>query len=127
MFTDASAEYFYNPEVPGMPVALVMDGEVVYTFPTWKTFGDILISATEFRDASSQYPDHEGITVEIVKNNVVVETWQTTEYVGSILLSEPTILDISQYENGGYVEDLNAAFDGEKFIIHRNNSRNQIN
>jgi hypothetical protein len=52
-----------------------------------------------------------------LSNEEVIETWQTTEYVGSILLSEPLILDISQYENGGYVEDLKASFDGVKFII----------
>lgn len=117
MVTDASVEYFYSPEIPGMPIALVIDGEVLYTAPVWSTFGQILLDATGFRDVSSIYPEHNGITVEILSNEEVVETWQTTEYVGSILLSEPLILDISQYENGGYVEDLKASFDGVKFII----------
>ena len=117
MVTDASVEYFYSPEIPGMPIALVIDGEVLYTAPVWSSFGQILLDATEFRDVSSTYPEHNGITVELLSNEEVIETWQTTEYVGSILLSEPLILDISQYENGGYVEDLKASFDGTKFII----------
>jgi len=117
MVTDASVEYFYSPEVSGMPIALVIDGEVLYTAPVWSSFGQILLNATEFRDVSSTYPEHNGITVELLSNEEVTETWQTTEYVGSILLSEPLILDISQYENGERVEDLKASFDGTKFII----------
>jgi hypothetical protein len=127
MVTDASVEYFYSPEVPGMPIALVIDGEVLYTVPVWSTFGELLLSATEFKDISPQYPNHEGITVQIVSNGKDVEVWQTTEYVGSILLSEPLILDISKYENGGHVEDLRASFDGEKFIIHGNALNSTLN
>lgn len=117
MVTDASVEYFYSPEIPGMPIALVIDGEVLYTVPVWSTFGQILLNATEFKDVSSNYPEHNGIVVEILSNGEVLETWQTTEYVGSILLSNALVLDISQYENGGHVEDLKASFDGIKFII----------
>jgi hypothetical protein len=117
MVTDVSIDYLYSPEIPGMPIALVIDGEVLYTVPVWSTFGQILLDATEFRDVSSTYPTHDGITVEILSNEEIIETWQTTEYVGSILLSEPLILDLSKYENGGHVEDLKASFDGTKFII----------
>ena len=117
MVTDASIDYLYSPEIPGMPIALVIDGEVLYTAPVWSTFGEILLNATEFRDVSSTYPEHAGITLEILSNEKVVETWQTTEYVGSIILSNALILDLSKYENGGYVEDLKASFDGVKFII----------
>ena len=117
MVTDASIDYLYSPEIPGMPVAFVIDGEVLYTAPVWSTFGQILLDATEFRDVSSTYPEHAGITLEILSNEEVIETWQTTEYVGSILLSEALILDLSKYENGNSVEDLKASFDGTKFII----------
>ena len=117
MVTDASIDYIYSPEVPGMPIALVIDGEVLYTAPVWSSFGQILLDATEFRDVSSTYPTHDGITIEILSNEEVIETWQTSEYVGSILLSEALILDLSQYENGGHVEDLKASFDGTKFTI----------
>jgi len=117
MVTDALVEYFYSPEIPGTPIALVIDGDVLYTAPVWATFGQVLLNATGFRDVSSTYPEHIGMTIEILSNEEVVETWQTTEYVGSILLSEPLILDISKYENGEYVEDLKASFDGIKFII----------
>ena len=117
MVTDASIDYIYSPEIPGMPIALVIDGEVLYTAPVWSSFGQILLDATEFRDVSSTYPTHDGITIEILSNEEVVETWQTSEYVGSILLSEALILDLSKYENGGHVEDLKASFDGTKFII----------
>ena len=117
MVTDASIDYTYSPEIPGMPIALVIDGEVLYTAPVWSSFGQILLDATEFRDVSSTYPTHDGITIEILSNEEVIETWQTSEYVGSILLSEALILDLSQYENGLHVEDLKASFDGTKFII----------
>lgn len=117
MVTDASIDYTYSPEIPGMPIALVIDGEVLYTAPVWSSFGQILLDATEFRDVSSTYPTHDGITIEILSNEEVIETWQTSEYVGSILLSEALILDLSKYENGGHVEDLKASFDGTKFII----------
>lgn len=117
MVTDVSIDYLYSPEIPGMPIALVIDGEVLYTAPVWSSFGQILLDATEFKDVSSTYPTHDGITVEILSNEEVIETWQTTEYVGSILLSEPLILDLSKYENGNSVEDLKASFDGTKFII----------
>lgn len=117
MVTDASIDYIYSPETPGMAIALVIDGEVLYTAPVWHTFGQKLLDATEFRDVSSTYPTYDGITVEILSNEEIIETWQTTEYVGSILLSEPLILDLSKYENGNSVEDLKASFDGTKFII----------
>ena len=117
MVTDASVEYFYSPDVPGIAFALVIDGEVLYTAPVWSTFGETLLNATGFRDVSSEHIEHNGMTIEILIDDQVVETWQTTEYVGSILLSNPLILDLSKYENGGYVEDLKASFDGVKFII----------
>ena len=117
MVTDISIDYVYNPEVPGMALAFIIDQEVLYTLPTWATFGQILLDATGFRDISSQYPEHDGITVEILSGEEVLETWQTREYVGSILLSNPLILDLSKYENGGHVQDLMASFDGTKFII----------
>ena len=117
MVTDVSIDYLYSPEIPGIAFALVIDGDVLYTAPVWATFGQVLLNATGFRDVSSTYPEHIGMTVEILSNEEVVETWQTTEYVGSILLSNPLILDLSKYENGGYVEDLKASFDGTKFII----------
>jgi hypothetical protein len=117
MVTDASVEYFYSPDVPGIAFAFVIDGEVLYTAPVWSTFGQILLDATGFRDVSSEHIEHNGMTIEILIDDQVVETWQTTEYVGSILLSNPLILDLSKYENGGYVEDLKASFDGIKFII----------
>ena len=117
MVTDASIDYLYSPEIPGMPIALVIDGEVLYTAPVWSTFGQILLDATGFRDVSSTYPEHAGITLEILSNEEVIETWQTTEYVGSIILSNALILDLSKYENGDNVEDLKASFDGVKFII----------
>ena len=117
MVTDRSIQYFYNPEVLGIPIALVIDGEVLYTSAVWGAFGQLLLDATGFRDVSSTYPEHIGMTVEILSGEEVVETWQTTEYVGSILLSDPLILDIGQYENKEYVDDLKATFDGTKFII----------
>jgi hypothetical protein len=117
MVTDASIDYLYSPEIPGIAVAFVIDGEVLYTAPVWSTFGQTLLDATEFKDISSEYPEHNGMTIQILLNNEIVETWQTTEYVGSILLSNALILDLSQYENGGHVEDLKASFDGVKFII----------
>jgi hypothetical protein len=117
MVTDRSIQYFYSPEVLGIPIALVIDGEVLYTSAVWGTFGQLLLDATGFRDVSSTYPEHVGMTVEILSGEEVVETWQTTEYVGSILLSDPLILDIGQYENKEYVDDLKATFDGTKFII----------
>ena len=117
MVTDASIDYIYSPETPGIGVAFVIDGEVLYTAPVWATFGQILLDATEFRDVSFTYPEHAGITLEILFNEEVIETWQTTEYVGSIILSNALILDLSKYENGDNVEDLKASFDGVKFII----------
>jgi hypothetical protein len=117
MVTDRSIEYFYSPETLGIAIALVIDGEVLYTSAVLGTFGKILLDAKGFKDVSSAYPQHTGMTVEILSGEEVVETWQTTEYVGSILLSDPLILDIGQYENREYVDDLNATFDGTKFII----------
>jgi hypothetical protein len=117
MVTDASIDYIYSPETPGIGVAFVIDREVLYTAPVWATFGQKLLDATEFRDVSSEYIEHNGMTIEILIDDQVVETWQTTEYAGSILLSNPLILDLSKYENGGYVEDLKASFDGTKFTI----------
>ena len=117
MVTDSSIEYFYNPDILGMPIALVIDKEVLYTAPVLHTFGQILLNATNFKDVSSMYPDHNGITIEILLGEQVVETWQTTEYVGSIILSNALILDIGQYDNKEYVDDLNSTFDGTKFII----------
>jgi hypothetical protein len=126
MVTDSSIEYFYSPDILGMPIAFVIDQEVLYTAAILHTFGEILLNATSFKDVSSMYPEHDGITIEILSGEEVVETWKTTEYVGSIILSSPLILDMSKYKNGIYVYDLNSTFDGTKFIIKEEFKRDNL-
>lgn len=100
MLNDDSIYFIYGQGQQGVAIGFVIDQDLVYDVPAWKSFYDLLISADDFIDISEQYPEHVGLTIGIVKLSEIVEIFQTTEYLGSILLSNPLILDMSQYKNG---------------------------
>jgi hypothetical protein len=103
MLNDDSIYFIYGQGKDGIAIGFVIEEDLVYDIPAWKTFYDLLISSDSMLDVSQEYPEHSGITIAIIKNGERVEIFQTSEYFGSVLLSNPLILDMSQYSNGANV------------------------
>jgi len=116
MITDNDLIFNYEG-VPGVALVWVIDEDCLYDAALTKEHADIFLESDEVVDISDEYPDYEGIVVRFFKNNTILEELKTTEYFGSILLSNPTLLKLSDYPYGRYVESPNAKFDGQKFII----------
>ena len=106
-----------NDGINGIPLVWVIDQQCLYDIPVWEEYVEMFTSSDEVLDMSEEYPSHQGITVRFIKNNQIINDLQTSEYFGSILLSSPTVLKLSDYPYGRYVQSPNALFDGEKFII----------
>jgi hypothetical protein len=118
MLTDLSILYARgNDGIDGVALVWVIDGECLYDIPVWQEYSDMFLTSEEVIDISSEYPDYAGITIKFIKNSETVGELQTSEYFGSILLSNPTVLKLSDYPFGRYVQSPNALFDGEKFVI----------
>ena len=117
ILNDIDIEYVYSPEVPGVALVWVIDGQCLYDAPILAEYEEIFMSSDQLLDVSSEYSDYEGIVVRFLKNGAEVADFMTTEYFGSILLSEPQVLRLDQYPYGRYVVSPNAQFDGEKFVI----------
>ena len=112
MLTDSSILYARgNDGIDGVALVWVIDGECLYDIPVWQEYSDMFLTSEEIVDISSEYPDYAGITIRFIKNNENIGELQTSEYFGSILLSNPTVLKLSDYPFGRYVQSPNALFD----------------
>ena len=118
MITDKDLEAF-TTKLPGMALVWVIDGQCLYDMPVNTPYFEMFTDHDSVEDVSSEYPSHMGIAVRFYKGGEVIDDLLTSEYFGSILLSEPLVVDLSKYPYGRYVESPNATFDGEKFIIDR--------
>ena len=103
--------------IEGMPVAYVIDSEVVLTSPVDKTFAELLSSATNFVESKEQ-PTDGSFSVDIYKNDIFIDTLICGEMVYAILLSDPTIVMYNQdtHQYGEYVMEGWTYSDG-KFTL----------
>lgn len=120
MLNDAEITYSWNADAPderGAALAFIIDEDVVYDAPFYNWAATLFLTATNFEDVSSEYPDHQGIVVRFFENDTPIEDLATSEYFGSILLSDPVIKDLNAYPYGRYVISPNAKFIDNEFVI----------
>lgn len=114
--TDIDVEFVFNG-TPGVPLVWVIDGDCVYDLPLSAEHAEIFLTADTVEDISAEFPYHDGMVVRLSRAGEVLMELMTTEYFGSVLQSNPTVLKLTDYPYGRYVESPHAKFDGEKFII----------
>lgn len=116
MITDDDIYFTHNGE-NGVPLAWIIDENVVHDLPLYRHHASIFLNHDEVVDISDQYPEHDGITVKFIKDNQILEIFQTSEYFGSILLSNPQVINLLEHENGVEVYFPNAKFVDNKIVI----------
>lgn len=74
---------------PISAIAFGIDGVIVFDFPSYVDFYELLTTSDSVINATEDYR-----MIDFIKNGTVIETLHTSEMLGSLICSWPDILEI---------------------------------
>jgi hypothetical protein len=117
MITDIEITYNRSiGETNNLPLAFIIDQEVLYTIPTSNLGSDLFLNFTDAVDVSEDFPENDGLTIRFMNDETELETLHTSEYFGSILLSNPRVINLLNHKRG-YATGTPANFINNEFYV----------
>jgi hypothetical protein len=124
VITDIEITYDGNRgETNNLPLAFVIDQDVLYTIATSNLGGNLFLDFTDAIDVSEDFPENDGLTIKFMNNETELETLHTSEYFGSILLSNPRVINLLNHKRGYATGEPANFIDNEFYVLDgRDNS-----